>query len=49
MDMADVDCHNDDSSYNLFHSSAKEMIDIHHKMFIVLNEKNNYSYTLTAE
>ena len=37
MDMAGVHCYADNSSYSLFHSSAKEMILILHIMFIVLS------------
>jgi len=36
MDMVNIHCYNDNSSYSLFHSSAKEIIHIHHVMFIVL-------------
>jgi len=37
MDMADIYCYADNSSYSLFHSSAKKMIHIHYTMFIVLD------------
>jgi hypothetical protein len=37
MDMADIHCCDDIGSYSLFHSSAKEMIHIHHIMFSVLD------------
>jgi len=37
MDMADIHCYADSGSYSLFHSSAKEMIHIHHIIFIVLD------------